>query len=68
MLAHVLMFAFKLQVGNQVRQSEDVYEKFWLFSSVHDALDASEAHEIIVDVVKVAMPEDGEVMPEGFHR
>ena len=53
---------FKLQVGKQVWQSGglDVYGKFWLFQSVQDALGASEAHEIIVDVIKVACTPESE--------
>ena len=50
--------AFQLKVGMQVWQSEDAYGKFWLLQSVRDALAASESNEIIVQVIKVAMPED----------
>ena len=60
--------AFQLKVGMQVWQSEDAYGKFWLLQSVRDALGASESNEIIVQVIKVAMLEDGEIMPAGFHR
>ena len=60
--------AFQLKVGMQVLQSEESYGKFWLLQSVQDALGASESNEIIVQVIKVTMPEDEEIMPEGFHR
>ena len=45
--------AFHLQVGKQVWQASDVYGKFWLHQSVRDALGASEANEVIVQVIKL---------------
>ena len=45
--------AFHLQVGKQVWQASDVYGKFWLCQSVSDALGASEANEVIVQVIKL---------------
>ena len=52
--------AFQLKVGKQVWQNEDIYAKFWLLQSVQDALGASDANEIIVQVIRVTMPEDEE--------
>ena len=60
--------AFQLKVGKQVWQMGDVYGKFWLHQSVLDALGASDDHEIIVQVIRVTMPEDEETMPEEVHR
>ena len=60
--------AFQLKVGTQVWQSEEVYGKFWLCQSVQDALGASESGELIMQVIKVTMPEDEEIMPEEIHR
>ena len=59
--------AFKLKVGQQIWQSEDVYGKFWLLQSVQDALGESEANEIVVQVIKVTMPENEVRMQEEVH-
>ena len=44
--------AFHLKVGKQVWQSEDAYDRFWQSEYVQDELGASEAREIVVQIIK----------------
>ena len=59
---HVGSSDFHIKVGKQVWKSDDVYGKFWLCQSVHDALGAAEDGVLVVEVTKVTREEDEESM------